>query len=292
MIDNSQKMAYKVSLNTIVLNTILSVLKLIAGIIGNSSAMISDAVHSGSDVLSTVVVMIGIKISSKKADEKHPYGHEKLESIASMILGSMLFVTAILIGYYGILKILKFSHGEVVFPGVIALIAAIISIIVKEWMYHYTKNVADKINSTSLYADAWHHRSDAFSSIGSLLGILGAMMGLPILDPIFSIIICVVIVKVAYDILRTAIAQIIDTKASDEVEDNIREIINSFDEVEVIDLLRTRQFGNKIYVDIEVRINKDSSFEEVHDIIHRLHDKIELSNESIKHCMIHANPTA
>ena len=292
MIDNSQKMAYKVSLNTIILNTVLSVLKLIAGIIGNSSAMISDAVHSGSDVLSTIVVMIGIKVSSKKADEEHPYGHERLESIASMILGAMLFVTAILIGYYGVLKILKFSNGEVVFPGVIALIAAIISIVVKEWMYHYTKKAADKINSTSLYADAWHHRSDAFSSVGSLIGILGAMMGFPILDPVVSIIICGVIVKVAYDILRTSIAQIIDTKAPDEVEDSIRKIINSFDEVKVIDLLRTRQFGNKIYVDIEVQINKNSSFEEVHDVIHKLHDAIELSNSSIKHCMIHANPTS
>ena len=283
---------YRVSINTIILNVILSVFKLLAGILGNSTAMISDAVHSLSDVLSTFVVMLGLKLSNKKADENHPYGHERMESIAAMILAAMLFVTAIAIGYYGVLKILKFSEGESVTPGIIALVAAIVSIVLKEWMYHYTKKVAKKINSTSLFADAWHHRSDAFSSIGSLIGIVGARMGLPILDPIVSLFICVVIIKVAYDILRTSIAQIIDTKAPDEIEENIKEIINSFDQVESIDVLKTRQFGNKIYVDIEFQINKNMPFEEVHSIVHCLHDAIELSNDSIKHCMIHANPTS
>ena len=158
-------------------------------------------------------------------------------------------------------------------------------------MYRYTKRAANKINSTSLYADAWHHRSDALSSIGSLIGVIGAMCGLPILDPIASFVICIIIIKVAYNIFQTSIAQIIDSAAPEEIEQQIREIILNYKDIKGIDMLKTRLFGNKIYVDIEVKIDKGMSFEEVHELTHQLHDEIENSNLSIKHCMIHANPT-
>ncbi len=288
---NSKKIIYKVSINTVIVNFLLTIVKLLAGVLGNSVAIISDAIHSGSDVLSTFVVMIGAKLSSKKADEKHPYGHEKFECIAAIILAFMLFGTAITIGCYGISIIGNILKGEIVIPSAIAAWSAVLSIIVKEWMYRYTKNAAGKIKSTSLYADAWHHRSDALSSIGSLVGVVGAICGFPILDPIASLIICVIIVKVAYDILRTSLSQIIDTAAPEQVEDQIRQVILDYGDVKHIDMLKTRLFGNRIYVDIEVQIDKNMSFSDVHALVHRLHDDIEKRNNSIKHCMIHANPT-
>lgn len=284
----ARKVIYKVSINTMVINFLLTAAKLAAGIFGNSIALVSDAIHSASDVLSTIVVMLGARLSNKKPDEKHPYGHEKFECIAAIVLALMLFGTAATIGFYGVKSIFC---GDIVIPDKITVFAAFLSIVVKEWMYRYTKNAADKINSTSLYADAWHHRSDALSSIGSLIGVVGAMCGLPVLDPIASFVICAIIIKVAYNILRTSIAQIIDSAAPEEVEQKIREIILTFEDIKGIDMLKTRLFGSRIYVDIEVKIDKDMSFEDVHELTHKLHDDIEHANTSIKHVMIHANPT-
>lgn len=285
---DSKKIIYKVSINTVIINFLLTAIKLIAGLFGNSMALISDAIHSASDVLSTFVVMIGAKLSNKKADEKHPYGHEKFECVAAIVLSLMLFATAIAIGVYGFRCVLC---GNIIIPDKITAWAAGLSIIVKEWMYRYTQKAAKKINSTSLYADAWHHRSDALSSIGSLVGVLGAMCGFPVLDPIASFVICIIIIKVAYNILRTSLAQVIDSAAPAEVEQQIRQIISSYGDIQGIDMLKTRLFGSKIYVDIEVQIDKSMSFADVHSLIHQLHDEIESSNTSIKHCMIHANPT-
>lgn len=287
--EDTKKIIYKVSINTLIINFLLTATKLIAGIIGNSMALISDAIHSASDVLSTFVVMLGAKLSSRKPDKKHPYGYEKVESIVSLILSLMLFGTAITIGVYGCKSIF---NSEIAIPSQITAWAALLSIIVKEWMYRYTKRAANKINSTSLYADAWHHRSDALSSIGSLVGVVGAICGLPILDPIASFVICLIIIKVAYDILKTSITQILDSSAPEEIEQQIKEIILNYKEIKGIDMLKTRLFGSKIYVDIEVKVDKGLSFEDVHELTHKLHDEIENSNASIKHCMIHANPTA
>lgn len=284
----ARKVIYKVSINTMIINFLLTAAKLAAGIFGNSIALVSDAIHSASDVLSTIVVMLGAGLSNKKPDEKHPYGHEKFECIAAIVLALMLFGTALTIGFYGVKSIFC---GDIVIPDKITVFAAVLSIVVKEWMYRYTKNAADKINSTSLYADAWHHRSDALSSIGSLIGVVGAMCGLPVLDPIASFVICAIIIKVAYNILRTSIAQIIDSAAPEEVEQKIREIILNCKDIRGIDMLKTRLFGSRIYVDIEVKIDKDMSFEAVHELTHKLHDDIERANTSIKHVMIHANPT-
>ena len=282
------KVIYKVSINTIIINFLLTAVKLAAGLFGNSMALVSDAIHSASDVLSTFIVMLGAKLSSKEPDKKHPYGHEKFECLAAIILALMLFATAITIGFYGIESIF---NNDIAIPSEIAVLAAILSIVVKEWMYRYTKKAAKKINSTSLYADAWHHRSDALSSIGSLIGVVGAICGFPILDPIASFVICIIIIKVAYDILRKSLTQIIDSAAPAEVEEQIRQIILNKRNIKGIDMLKTRLFGNRVYVDIEVQIDKNMSFKAVHDLIHELHDEIESSNTSIKHCMIHANPT-
>ena len=175
-----EKIAMRVSVVSIVVNLILSFFKLMAGFIGNSGAMVSDAVHSASDVFSTLIVIVGVKISGKKSDTHHPYGHERMECVAAIILAVILFATGIGIGISGVEKIISGSETGIEIPGVIALVAAVVSIAVKEWMYWYTRAAAKKINSGALMADAWHHRSDSLSSIGAFVGILGARLGFPI----------------------------------------------------------------------------------------------------------------
>ena len=175
-----QRVANRVSILTIVGNVVLSVLKLLAGIVAHSNAMISDAIHSASDVFSTFVVIIGIKFTSKQPDKEHPYGHERMECVAAIILAIVLFITGLGIGFDALKNILHGNYRDIQMPGILALIAAIISIVSKEGMYWYTRYYAKKIDSGALMADAWHHRSDAFSSIGALIGIAAARLGFPI----------------------------------------------------------------------------------------------------------------
>ncbi|MBP3803763.1 MAG: cation transporter, partial [Oribacterium sp.] len=231
-------------------NVLLAGFKLAAGIMGNSSAMVSDAVHSLSDVFATFVAYLGVRLSMKPEDENHPYGHERLECVASLILGLILAGTGIGIGYTGIQKIM--SHEKLVIPTMLPLVAAVISIVVKEAMFWYTMIYAKKLNSSAFKADAWHHRSDALSSIGSFIGIGLAMIGFPIMDPIASLVICLFILKVAYDISRDALDKMLDTSCDKDFEENLRTFIEDQPGVEHIDLLHTRQFGNKIYIDLEI----------------------------------------
>ena len=192
--DDAKRVTMQVSTAGIVCNAALTVFKLVAGIVAHSSAMVADAVHSASDILGSLIVMIGAVFSHKAADASHPYGHEKLECIASILLGNIL----VLVG------------ETLAAPGVLALIAAVVSIVVKEGLYWYTIAAAKRIRSVSLKAEAWHHRSDALSSIGSFAGVLGARLGVPILDPIASIVICLFIFKVAYGIFHESIDRLVD----------------------------------------------------------------------------------
>ncbi|MGN0578820.1 MAG: cation diffusion facilitator family transporter, partial [Ruminiclostridium sp.] len=184
-----QRVANKVSIVTIIGNVALSLVKLLAGIIAHSGAMISDAVHSASDVFSTFVVIIGIRLASKEPDKEHPYGHERMECVAAIILAVVLFITGLGIGADALNKILGGSYNDLQAPGVLALIAAVVSIVSKEAMYWYTRHYAKKIDSGAIMADAWHHRSDALSSVGALIGIGGAMLGFPVMDSIASLVI-------------------------------------------------------------------------------------------------------
>lgn len=214
--NNEQQIAMRVSVITIIGNVVLTVFKLAAGFIAGSAAMISDAVHSGSDVLSTFIVIIGVKLSGKQSDRDHQYGHERLECVAALILSIMLAVTGGAIGLSGLKTIFAGNYSELRVPGTLALVAAIISIVSKEAMYQYTKAVADRINSGALKADAWHHRSDALSSVGSFIGILGAKLGLPVFDPLASVVICIFILKVAVDIFRDSIGKMTDKACDDK----------------------------------------------------------------------------
>jgi len=278
----------KVSIITIIANAILAAFKFICGIIGKSNAMISDSVHSFSDVLSTIIVIIGLKISNKNADKEHPYGHERMECIAAFVLASMLFVTGILIGIEGVKNI--FISSDIKIPTIIALVAAIISIVVKELMYWYTIFYAKKIKSEALKADAWHHRSDAFSSVGSLIGIAGSMLGLTILDSVASIIICGFIIKVSYDIFKDSLDKVVDHSANYDTILKIEKQAYEIDGVLNVDLIKTRMFGNKIYIDLEISADKNMTLEKAHNIAHQVHDRIEEELKDVKHCMVHVNP--
>ena len=289
MNENMEKTAMKVSIISIIANVVLAAFKLVAGVFAHSGAMISDAIHSASDVFSTFVVMIGIKIASKEPDEEHPYGHELMECVAAIILATILCITGLGIGKNALSNITG-NSGEMAVPGVLALIAAIVSIIVKEAMFWYTRHYAKKIDSGALMADAWHHRSDALSSIGAFIGIIFARMGYVMMDSIACLVICVFIVKAAYDIFKDAIDKMVDKSCSLEVEAEIRTIVMSVDGVKGIDSLSTRLFGNKMYVDIEIRADGEKTLNETHEIAEAVHDSIEAQFEKVKHIMVHVNP--
>lgn len=282
------KTAVKVSSVSIVLNIILSLLKLLAGIFGKSMAMLSDAIHSLSDVFGSIIVIVGVKVSKKKEDSEHQYGHERMECLASLALGAILFVTGALLIYEGIKKI--YVGEEISTPGMIALIAAIISIVAKEGMYWYTKISADKINSDALRAEAWHHRSDALSSVGSLIGVAGAMLGIKILDPIMAGIIGLVIIKVSFDIVKEAVDKMVDKACDDDTVNEMKALVLSIEGVEGLDLIKTRMFGTKIYVDIEISANGDLLLRQSHEIAETVHDNIERQFADVKHCTVHVNP--
>lgn len=288
--DEFQRVANKVSFVTIIGNILLSVMKLIVGFIAHSNAMISDAIHSASDVFSTFVVIIGIKLASKKADKEHPYGHERLECVAAIVLSMVLFITGLGIGATALKNITSGDYNNIAVPGILALIAAIISIISKEAMYWYTRYNAKKIDSSALMADAWHHRSDAFSSIGALIGIAGARLGFPIMDSIASLIIFVFIIKAAYDIFKDAIDKMVDHACDDDTVNQIRECVIKHEDVLGIDMLQTRIFGNKIYVDLEIATDGSYTLSKAHTIAESVHDDIEKSFPKVKHIMVHVNP--
>ena len=286
MKDERLDIGVRVSKNTIIGNFILAFIKILIGFIARSTAMLADGMHSLSDVITTIGVIIGLKLSHKEADKSHPYGHEKIESITSLFLAIVLFLVAISIGFSGIIKIINHSY---VTPGFSAIIAAIISIIVKELMYWYTIKYANQINSPSLKADAWHHRSDALSSAGALIGIAGARMRYTFLDPLVAIIIALVIIKVAFDISKQSISQLIDEAASEEDIQVIIDRINSIDGIYEIKNLKTRKHSNRLYVDVDISVDATLTVEEGHKIALYVHNLIE-EDSRIKHCMVHVNP--
>lgn len=282
---------YKIGLSTarttIAINAALCFFKILAGIMGKSNAMIADGVHTLSDVLTTVVAAIGIKISSKDADAEHQYGHEKYEPLFSKIISSILIITGFAIGYEGVKEL---AGGNLETPGRIALVAAALSILTKEAMYWMTIKTARKIKSISLEADAWHHRSDALSSIGTFIGVLGARMGLKVLDPIAGIIVSLLIIRVGIQIWLKASEGLVDTAAPSKIVEEIEQLTMAVDGVKEINSLKTRLFGNRLYVDIDIAVDGAITVQEGHDIAQEVHDSIEKNIEETKHCMVHVDP--
>jgi len=289
MIRTNEQMAMRAAIITIVTDIVLTAFRLFAGIVANSRPRMADAMHSFSDMYTTVIVMIGIKTANKKADKDHPYGHERFECVAAIILSVVLVFTGAGIGWVGLNQILSNDVSEHPTPGMIALVVAVLTIIIKAAMYVYKRSVAKKIDSSALMADAWHHLSDSLSSIGSFIGILGARLGFPILDPIMAVVICLFIFKVAIDVFRDAISKMTDKACDEETENSMRELILTHESVVSIDLFHSRLFGDRIYVDIEISVDS-YTLREAHEVAHKVHDAIEANFPKVKHCTVHTNP--
>ncbi len=285
-----EKVASRVSGVCIAVNLLLAAFKFIAGALGHSGAMISDAVHSSSDVLGSLIVIIGVKVSEKASDEDHPYGHERMENVASLLLAGILAAAGLSIGKEALTSIVSGGYKTAEAPGMLALVAAIVSIVVKEALFWYTWINAKIIRSGALKAEAWHHRSDALSSIGALIGIGGARFGALVLEPIASIVICLFILKVAVDIFREAVDKMVDHACDMETEDALCACAAKQEGVVKVDMIRTREFGRKIYVDLEISADGKLTLLEAHDIAQRVHDCIEKEFPDVKHIMVHVNP--
>ena len=282
--------ATRVSTVSIIVNLLLAVFKAIAGIAGRSGAMISDAVHSASDILGSMIVIVGVRMSEKEPDADHPYGHERMESVSALVLAAILAVAGLTIGKEALESVISGEYQSAAAPGMIALIAAVVSIVVKEGMFWYTWIHAGKIHSDALKAEAWHHRSDALSSVGALIGIGGALLGARILEPIASVVICLFILKVSIDIFREATDKMVDHSCDAATERAIRSCVERQEGVVHVDMLHTREFGRKIYVDLEISVDGDLTLREAHGIAQRVHDSVEAEFANVKHIMVHVNP--
>ena len=271
-------------------NLILAAAKFVAGFAGNSGAMVSDAVHSSSDILGGLIVVAGVKMASRPSDKTHPYGHERIECIAALLLGGILFVVGLTIGWEALKSIFTGAYRLDEQPGVIALAAAVLSIVSKEAMFWYTWATARRFDSASLRAEAWHHRSDALSSVGALIGIAGARLGRPVMEPAASFVICLFILKAGIDIFRDTVDKLVDHASDDKTVAALRRCVMAQPGVMGIDLLNTREFGNRIYVDIEIRVDGSLTLREAHGIAENVHHSVEKEFAKVKHVMVHVYP--
>lgn len=264
------KKVYRVTLLGSVVNLLLLVFKFVAGVLGHSAAMIADAVHSLSDFVTDLIVIVFVKISSKPEDADHAYGHGKYETLASCIIGLALIVVGVMMGYNAMVKIVDVVRNgtELASPGIIALAAAVLSIVLKEWMFHITRKVAREVDSPAVEANAWHHRSDALSSVGTAIGIGGAVLlgsKWAVLDPIAALVVSVFIVVQAAKILSDAIGQLMEKSLPRDVEQRICEIVYEEEGTSDIHHLRTRKIGSQISIELHVRMNGYLTLREVHD---------------------------
>ena len=284
-----KRISNRIFVGALVANFVLMLFKFLAGVIGHSGAMLSDAVHTLSDVGTTLMAMFGIRMAGRESDDDHPYGHERIESVIGLLLAVVLLLTAVFIGWNGI-EALFAGGSQSSTPGIIALVAALASIATQEVLYHISIRGSRKIDSPAMAADAWHHRSDALSSVGSLIGIAAARMGLWFMDPIASLVICLLILKVGISIAKDSIRQLIDASAPPEMVEAMRQTVLSVQGVDHIDRMRSRMHANRVYVEIEIAIPKHYSFEDAHAIAERVHRQIEKQHPKVLHCTVHANP--
>lgn len=286
----NEKTVYIISTVSIILNLFLAVIKLTGGIIGNSYAVISDAANSASDVFYSLIVIIGVKISTKKADSSHQFGHERFECVAAILLSFVLLVTGAGIGYTGISNIATGAYKEFDPPTAFALIVTCISVVTKLIMFAYTFSFAKRINSSALKADAFNHASDVLSSLAVIAGIVGAMFGLLILDSVASILVSLLIIKAAVEVFMESIRKMTDQSCDENTENEIRECISEDAGVIRVDALMTRLFGNRIFVIAEIACDKDLSLTQAHEIAERVHRAVENNFPLVKHVTVHVNP--
>ncbi|KHS58812.1 MULTISPECIES: cation diffusion facilitator family transporter [Terrisporobacter] len=288
MNNNRYEEATKVTLISIMWNIILTLIKILGGVVGKSNAMIADGLHSASDIISSLGVLIGNKIARTPHDKEHNYGHEKAETLVSFLLSMLLIYVALTISFNGVNSLLHLENVQV--PTFLPLIISIISIGIKEYQYRITIKVAKKINSPSLKADAWHHRSDALSSVAAFIGIGGSLLGFKALDPIATVIVGLFVAKVGLDIFKEAINELMDYSIDEKDESQIVSIANSTEGVLNIGELRTRKHGSMAYVDLTICVNKDLTVLEGHEIANKLEISILEELQIVKGITVHVEP--
>lgn len=280
--------ANKVTIQSIFWNVFLTIIKVFAGILGKSSAMVADGLHSASDIISSVGVLIGNKIAKTPNDKEHNYGHEKAETLVSFLLSILLIIVSLKIGLDALKALFNLSSIQI--PTILPLVVSVISIAIKEYQYRITIKIAKKINSPSLKADAWHHRSDALSSVAAFIGIGGAMLGFKALDPLASIAVALFVAKVGFDILRNSTNELMDYSIDDEQEEQIREIARRTSGVLNLGELRSRKHGAMAYIDLTICVNKDLTVLEGHEIAHKIEKYIIKEMQFVKGITVHVEP--
>ena len=274
------KKVYRVTLAGSAVNLLLVALKLVAGIVGSSAALVADAVHSLTDLLTDAVVIVFVKLSAKPQDDDHDYGHGKYETLATSIIGLALLAVGLLICVYGVVDIIHALRGSALpQPDVLAVWAALLSILLKEWTYRFTIRAAHRLHSAALEANAWHHRSDAFSSVGTAIGVGAAVImgsGYAILDPIAAVIVSLFIMRVGWRLLRTSLNELLEKALPAEDEQRILDIVASLPDVCQPHHLRTRHIGNRVAIDMHIRIDGNATLNHAHalatELEHRLKD--------------------
>ena len=285
---------YRITLTGSIVNMVLLVLKFLAGILGHSAAMVADSVHSLSDFLTDLVVIALVRLSSKPADKDHAYGHGKYETIATSLIGMALVVVAILLGWGGVEQIMRFCQGEALeMPDLIALVAALLSILLKEWIFRVTRKVAREVNSQALEANAWHHRSDALSSIGTAIGIGGALSlgsSWAVLDPIAAVAVSVLIFITAFRLLRQASGELLEESLPHEIEEKIVELVYRDPLVSDVHHLRTRRIGSIIAIEMHLRLPGEISLTESHQHATDIEKVLRQEFGAGTHVMLHIEP--
>lgn len=267
-------------------NLLLIMMKLAAGFIGRSQGLIAEAIHSSADLLSSVGVLAGIKISNRPPDADHPYGHGKAESIAALAVSAILIITGIELGYSGIKGIIR---GVTTTPEPITLYVAIFTIIWNESLFRYRLHIGKKINSPAIISDAWHQRADVFACIAVTIGILGARLGYPILDPAAAAVVSLFVIHAGWELIKDAVNQLMD-KSSIEVNQNIEVILQSFSQIEEVEDVRTRCMGNGIIVDLKFKVSSELTVQEAHDLAVEVKAAIDKEVDQLQDISIHYGP--
>lgn len=292
--NSREKEIFRVTLVGSIVNLLLLIFKFVAGIMGRSAAMVADAVHSLSDFVTDIIVIVFVKISGKPEDDNHRYGHGKYETLATAMIGVALFVVGIGLLVNGATKIYEVINGAILpAPSMIALIAAVVSIVAKELIYRYTVRAGKKLNSQAVIANAWHHRSDAFSSIGTVIGIGGAIFlgeRWRILDPIAAVAISGFILKVAIDLIKPCLDELLERSLPADTERKIMDIIESFPEISSPHHLRTRRIGSHIAIEVHVRLDGKMSLEEAHTVVTMVERRLKDEFGPDTHIGIHMEP--
>lgn len=289
-----ERKIYRVTFMGGLVNVVLLVFKFVAGILGGSAAMIADAVHSLSDFASDIVVLVLVKLGSKPQDEDYDYGHGKFETLASVIIGLALLLVGVMLAYSGVVKIYHAFRGEVLpQPGVIAFVAALVSIALKEWAFQFTVSVGRQVNSEAVVANAWHHRSDALSSIGTAVGIGGAILlgsQFSVLDPIAAVVVSFFIVKTAYGLISNALGELLEKSLSPDMEEEIKHIAESEESVSEVHHLQTRRIGNGIAIEMHVRIPGETTLYTAHQHATSIERKLKARFGEQTHIGLHVEP--